>query len=270
MKKDLYHNWGFSYVFYRCFRKLRSLYKKLICKVNFYKRLYISPPVIIFQMGKVGSMSLKDSLEQLWPGLIVHTHYFERERKDIEAICDYYINNNKKIYVISPVREPIARNISAFFQNFKRDTGVEYRESTFSIEELITIFLDSYDHDIPLFWFDKYMKPNLGIDVYRYVFPQHGVRVIETNNVKLLIMRCELPDKTKEVAIRKFLSLPDFLITRKNVGAEKEYSATYSLFKETFVPPDWYIDRIYNSKYFNHFYAREKRKALIESWTKNG
>ena len=85
-------------------------------------------------------------------------------------------------------------------------------------------------------------------------------------NIKLIIMRAELNDEEKEFAISEFLDLPDFSIVRSNIGSKKKYASTYNLFKETFIHPDWYIDKMYNSRFFNHFYSIETKKKLIAKW----
>jgi hypothetical protein len=255
--------------FYALARKPWHLIRKAVNLVDIYRRLSVCPPVIVFQMGKVGSVSITNALVSSWPGLSVHTHSFLEDKRDVKIIDREYIPKQKQMYVISLVREPILRNISAFFENFEHETGIRYSESSFSIDALIELFLKNSNHNVPLNWFDVQMKKKLGIDVYQYEFPRSGIQVIEEDNVKLLILRTELVDREKESAIKDFLKLPKFLLVRTNEGADKEYASTYKLFKETFVPPSWYIDKMYNSKYFGHFYDEETRKFLIGKWTKN-
>jgi Putative capsular polysaccharide synthesis protein len=236
---------------------------------DLHHKLDQAPPVLIYQMGKVGSLSLMKSLAASWPGLTIHTHAILRDKERDDKVNYVYrkvIRQGAPVFVISPVREPIGRNISAFFQNFERDVGLKYAESQFSIEDLIRIFLHHYDHDVPLRWFDKNFKPLFGMDVFQHDFPSHGVQALEHKNTKLLLMRCELPDGVKESFVKGFLNLPAFRLQSSNAGAEKDYGSMYKRFKEAFTPPDWYLSKMYESRYFNHFYQSQKN-AWIERWT---
>jgi hypothetical protein len=241
-----------------------------ITRSKIQRRLEAAPPILIYQMGKVGSSSLKSSLAPLWPGLTLHAHNLitENERLAVRLLRETVISQRGPIFIISPVREPIGRNVSAFFQNFERDTGVKYHQATFSVKELIEIFLTKHNHAVPLTWFDTRLKPVLDIDVYDYQFPASGIQVIHNRNVKLLLMRSELTDSAKETAVRSFLSLPTFKLSKSNVGSHKPYAETYRRFLERFIPPPWYMTEMYESKYFYHFYDPSERERWIQKWTR--
>jgi Putative capsular polysaccharide synthesis protein len=235
------------------------------------RRLEAAPPVLIFQMGKVGSSSLKNSLDATWPGLTIHSHTIMSDldrRQSVRMLYDGVIRKGRPLFIISPVREPIARNVSAFFQNFERYTGIKHKESTFSIAELIRIFLQRFNHEMPLAWFDKHLKPSLGIDVYDYEFPSDGVQVIHHGKMKLLLMRTELSDSIKQSAIGDFLNIPNFALSNANVSSQKEYAEIYDQFTQLFIAPDWYVRRMYDSRFFNHFYGPRERNILITQWQK--
>lgn len=256
-------------------KKLNSFQRSVgrrTAKLN--RRLDAAPPVAIFQMGKVGSTSLKDSLTPIWPGLTIHTHNImkdvERNRQSVKLVYERVIRKGGPLFIISPVREPIGRNVSAFFENFQRHTGLKYNESTVPIDELIRLFLEKLNHGIPLTWFDRILKPVLGIDVYQYEFPSNGIQVIQHDNTKLLLMRCELPDHVKESAVKDFLALPVFSLSNWNVGSQKPYAETYRNFRRAFVAPDWLLARAYQSRFFNHFYGDKLRENLIRKWTQKG
>jgi hypothetical protein len=236
------------------------------------RRLRAAPPLLIYQMGKVGSSSLKKSLSPIWPGLTIHAHNIARDkenRPDVGLVYERVIDKGDPVYVISPVREPIGRTVSAFFQNFERHTGVRYCDSTFSTEDLIEIFLRRCGHEGPLTWFERHFTPIFGIDVYQYEFPSDGVEVIKHGNTNVLLMRCELPDAVKEAAVKKFLNLAGFSLQNRNLGRQKEYAETYERFKQAFVPPDWYVSKMYDSRFFKHFYGAEK-DTWVTRWTRRG
>jgi hypothetical protein len=230
-----------------------------------------APPVLIFQFGKVGSSSLLDSLTPQWPGLVVHAHTLkERENEPSETTVMREILRQRKepVFVITTVREPISRNISAFFQNFERETGVNERQChTVSIERLIEVFLKKFPHDTPLKWFDEHLKSVTGIDVFQHEFPRSGVQFIRQGNVNLLLMLSEIPDWLKEASVKRFLALDDFRLRSSNVGDAKRYAATYRAFLQAFTAPDWYLQRMYNSQFFRHFYS-SRQEPLIALWTR--
>jgi Putative capsular polysaccharide synthesis protein len=230
-----------------------------------------APPILIFQMGRVGSVSIRDSLSPIWPGLTVHTHNvrrdIKRDKKGLSFIYNKVIRRGRPLFVISPVREPIAHMVSTFFKGFERYTGVEYSKSRFSIEELTRIFLEKTEHGRPLAWYDGYFKPTLGIDVYDHEFSSSGIQIIHHKNTRVLLLRSELLDCVKESAVRDFLGLTAFSLSNRNVSSQKPYAETYSKFIDEFVAPDWYIQRMYETRFFNHFYGEAFKNRLIEKWT---
>jgi hypothetical protein len=66
--------------------------------------------------------------------------------------------------VVTLVRDPIARNISGFFQTLQSEFGLDYEKAESMDEEdvareLVDIFLEKVTwHDYPLTWFDTELK----------------------------------------------------------------------------------------------------------------
>jgi len=225
-------------------------------------------PLLIYQLGKVGSSSLEQSLDRAWPGFTVHAHSMiphDGETLELTGMREFVVKKQKPLLVVSLVREPISRNVSAFFENFDRELDKVGDRQNLSIDRMIEIFLAKYPHDMPLTWFDDHMKPDCGIDVYQHPFPSTGVQVIEQGHVRLLLLRMELDDPIKESAIKDFLGLKEFQIKRFNDAGQKAYVETYRLFREKFIPPDSYIEKMYESRYFKHFYADQKDQ-FVAKW----
>jgi hypothetical protein len=251
------------------------------------------PPVLVYQMGKVGSSSVYFSIKKLGIKPVFHPHFLlpflVKEDRDVfdESVKyslkmklkrilarrngDFIYKNviipQKKVKVISLTREPISRNISAFFQSFERETGKSFEKSNFTIQELADIFLRFYPHHIPLQWFDENIQKCLGIDVYDYSFPkEQGFLSIHKDNIDLLIIKSEISDDVKEKAIANFLGIEKFKLSRVNVGENKSYSQMYEAFKKTLSLPSSYVEDMCNSKYFNHFYTEEEIKKVSAKW----
>lgn len=271
-------------------------------------------PVLIYQMGGVGSSSIRNSLfrsRDPRTRLVLMSHEFfgvkdrdpaiieiepelqgrvvreiEEDRRFFSAlpllrkagwlfrkkmyterIFKAYVQTGRPLKVITLVREPVAANVSLYFQVFGRYAGTNSRPADFDIDELTRIFVDHYMHFRPLTWFDAELKRTLGIDVYQHPFPaETGYKTISSNNIDLLIVRCELDDTSKARAISDFIGLNDFEITRSNIAANKPYAARYAEFKEHLQLPEPLLDNIYMSKYARHFYTEDERKIFRAHW----
>ena len=125
-------------------------------------------PILIFQMGKVGSTTVVKSLEKKGILPLFHIHlllnsedtmkfykskayesfelkfYLERQIRRGEFLYNKIIVAKKEVKIISLTREPIGRNISAFFENFEMETGKIYEQSNFTLQELMDIFINFY------------------------------------------------------------------------------------------------------------------------------
>ncbi len=101
------------------------------------------PLYVVHTMGKVASRAVADYLQSA--GLAtVHAHYLclpsrEEDRKAKEVIMKW----KGEINVITIVRDPIARNLSAYFQNVVKPG------ETPSVED----FLERYNHRVALDWY---------------------------------------------------------------------------------------------------------------------
>ncbi len=93
--------------------------------------------------------------------------------------------------MITLIRDPIARNVSAFFQAFpvhypevmkRYSSGVVSLQDR--VEEMIRLFLDDFDkHDVPIEWFGRHMQPVFEIDVYGEKFdPERGYHIYDGLN----------------------------------------------------------------------------------------
>lgn len=248
--------------------RVLTTFRQLFGPVIYEHRLRIATPVLVYQMGKVGSNSIYESLVHKFPGVVLKSHTFSSEdnRWQIRRLYACSIRQKRPLSIISLTREPIGRNVSAFFENFKRVTGVEYENSTLSIDELRSIFLSKYPHVLPLEWFDINILKTFEIDVYEKPFPDSGTCTFSTGNIRLLVMRSEIDDEKKELAIKNFLGLSDFRLIRKNISTDKKYSHTYQKFMANVTFPDDYIAAMLKSKYCMHFYSQSLIAAMTNRW----
>jgi hypothetical protein len=267
----------------RTWRALLRPIKMLARKVIPGKREQM---VLVYHMGKVGSTSIFESLvtagvpnihhlNRLNPDNIEQVQRGYRERDlpvppgDEEGLRVYEELQALpfRIKCISPVRDPIRRNLSAFFFTDERFTGEKIAEGRLSIEVLLDCFLREYAHDVPLTWFDVEMKQTLGVDVYKHPFAQaDGFQVISEGACDVLLLKCEMDDGRKTEIVRDFLDIDSFRLQSRNRGQDKDYGSIYAEFTSSVSLPDSYLDRLCNARYTKHFYSQEEIAAMRERW----
>jgi hypothetical protein len=273
---------------------------------NFIDRLLARPkpisrwdPIIVYQMGKVGSASIQHSLMATFKAMGVkvpvhHIHNLNNLEAMEKAILQSNIRHdpevtlmgirlglelkkqmnedpNKQWNLISMVRDPVARNVSDFFHGLQEiipDCEHLYQTGQLSIEDVQAAFLTKFDHHItPKVWFDTQMKTVFKIDVYARPFPSHkGFEIYrDGRNAQLLLMRLEDMNRVAGQAMTEFLHIRDFRLIQSNVGAEKPYASLYRDFKKLPLP-EAYLEEIYGTKFAKHFYTGREIENFREKW----
>lgn len=251
--------------------KNRPYFKPLqsaLAKIVFEFQIRRNTPVFVFQMGKVGSTSIYLNLVRFHPGAVVHSHNFleEHKRYQTRRLYRWAALEKKPINIVSLVREPISRNVSALFQNYERDLGIPFDGERISFEKLQEALLLNY-HIGQTRWFERRIQAIFGIDVYATPFPVSGYATYSKDNVRLLVMRSELPNSEKETVIKEFLGLKKFQIINANVGAEKDYAEQYRKFKSIVRLPVDYVNTMCDSKFARHFYSADVIEKARTVWS---
>jgi hypothetical protein len=252
-----------------------------------YFKLYVQHriPVIIYQMGKVGSTSIARSLQLKGTTVVVQTHWLRKDyqpRKNanyaeilrgrqIQWMHRHIIEHSRKAKFITLVRDPVAVNIGWFFQNLQWIAGLQGDDvEQVPLEKLLDIFYTRHvrqDTKRIINWFDDEFFSALGVDIYRYPFPkEQGFLRIEEGSHEMLIMRLEIDDTIKERCLADFLGDVDFKLVRTNVGSEKYYAETYKAFKDAVIIPPEVLDANYHSRFIQHFYTDEEIKTFRAKW----
>lgn len=259
-------------------------------------------PIVVHNMGKVGSQTVKLSLTKAYEALgVVAPVYFthalnsfelgrqiaaqeshQRDPKSRLVALEAGEAIRKKIdsdptqhwNIVSLVRDPIARNVAAFFQNLQEyipDWSERYAEGKLNAHEVQAVFMKvspSFD-DLDQF-FDSQMKaiPAFGIDVYATPFPHDSGYTIFPGaaQASLLLIRLENMNQCIKNAIYEFLGFKDFTLHNTNVAVEKDYAPLYRAFKEIPLPTE-YVNRIYKTQFARHFYSDAELEAFTRRWT---
>ena len=243
--------------------------------------------VLVYTMAKVGSMSLTHSIQQQSNYPVFHIHsmhaskieeayhlcrqkgWWPDSRQTGALIHQQIIQQNKPVKIICTVRDPIARNISAFFEVLPFYTQDSIRSRP-NVQDLRAIYMQQLPHDYPLLWMEEELLACLGIDVYHYKFDvKQKFLIIQKGNIELLLMRLDLPDVDKSTILASFLSCPNFQLKNQNVGATKKYASLYRDFKHQIDLPEGYIRRLLEARYTQHFFSEPERKAMYKQWKKS-
>ena len=257
------------------------------------------PIVLIHQMGKVGSLSIYHSLQaaQSHQFDIYHTHFLnpryalasDTQRRDTGwqiykqsqnknwLPIDYYditrihnqllVKSQHPLNIITMVRDPISRNISAYFQNLHWIWGIPDAHQQKSLHELAQGFWAQANHDFPIDWLDQEIGNVVGLDVYAHPFPHDvGVQHLRTGVHNVLIMHMRASDQIKEHAVQQFLGIEHFRMTRSHVSQNKPYGSVYKKFLSEVEMPEWYVYKMLNSRFARHFFSEDERQKRIAYW----
>lgn len=278
--------------------KVAYFFNKLLARL---KRSHTLDPIIVYQMGKVGSASMQRSLIATFRSMgmdvpvhhIHNLHNLEAMEKSIlqsaipreDTLMGIRLglalkkqmdeNPNQQWNLISLVREPVARSISDFFHGFQEivpNYGQLYLQGQLSMEEVRNAFFSKFDPPgTPYDWFDNQMKTIFDIDVYAKPFPiPKGYEIYrDRKRTPLLLIRLEDLDRVARQAMKEFLMIENFSITKSNIGAEKQYATLYSDFKNTPLPRK-FLEKKYATKYARHFYSNDEIENFYKKWSSSG
>jgi len=245
--------------------------------------------VFIYQMGKVASRTIQESVEAVgyktWPLHNAGRHInkqlfgnyknpsnfsFKEKIKNVFSIINKQaairiLKAKENLKIITIIREPISRNESFFFQDLhiplcqmnKRNWTWVYQKD--NIDALTEEYFTSLNKDHGINWFDNEIKKYLGIDVYKYPFSQSdGYSIIKQKNMELLILKLERLNEYDSSIFNDFLGVDNFTLINQNIGQDKWYSGLYKEFKSKVTYSKEYVDSMYNSEYMRHFYSEEE------------
>lgn len=253
--------------------------------INDWKIFSNEENILIYQMGKVGSTSLEESIpgsihiHKLYNNRHPHVFYSPRAKSFIhkliagcyDAMRRLAIRRRKKIKIITLVRDIYARNVSAFFQNFAFWLVQYGNIAADDLEKDNDVYVNKvfekvFDHDYPYQWFDIELKEFTHIDVFDYPFDKEkGWSRIEKGKYDILIIKLESIANATGI-IENFCGAT-LKLHNTNISDYKWYGEVYKKFKRNYVPTEAYLNMLYTSKTAQHFYSHQeitgfKKKAL--------
>jgi len=252
-----------------------------------------TPPILIYQMGKVGSSTVYQSLKRAKiKNPVYHVHFLSYS--NLDEVEQYHRRVGAKssigsvrfwralrrkldqtgitVYVISLVREPVAREISDVFQNMKNHHGelltkngeVDVDKTIAALHKNFVNFNEATDYTCT--WFDREILDTFGIDVYASTFDHsRGFTIISNDRIKLLLLRMEDLSEMFEEAMHEFMGL-SIPMVRSNESSSKQHYEAYRSVLEKFTLPKSTGDKVLNSRYAQHFYPEAVRTELRGKW----
>ena len=244
--------------------------------------LYFSNKIIlVYTSGKVGSSSIYKSLKKHFGDRVLFTHHLLKSNTDeLKAqfelknkkayfqkmglfIYNHYILKNKPIKIVSIVRDPIERNISAFFQHpelydLNLNESIEHNKEKFE---------NNFDHLSSLTWWTSEFEPALNLTLQEINFNiEEKYTIYKSEKLELLILRFDLNNSKKSQIIKSFFKLSEFELNKINVTAQKKVGAFYKQFKTSYKPKKSTLNKVFNHPVNYIFYSKNE----IENMIKNG
>lgn len=235
---------------------------------------------VVYTMGKVASSSVSRAvldaglpchdIHSLVPEYLRRTaiQWLEKGAYPPPHICtsmahrDRLLIKRRSCVYISLVRDPISRNLSAFFQNLHLQN--DELKNEINPLRLFEKFVKDYHHSIPLTWFDREFEGQIGIDVYETPF-DHENRYVYIKSKNTVLFRTDCPDETKSAVLSRVLGR-EIIIRRQNDGAKKNYAERYHLVKKCAWFSEEFVDKIYESRFAKHFWGESELKNMKAAW----
>ena len=238
--------------------------------------------VVVHSVGKVASSAITGLAASALNAQVPHTHQLVRQRLEHNlARCAAtgslpsphiirsflvleWLDAGEAIDFITVVREPFARNLSAFFQNINLFMD-DPTEAT--AEDIATAYMEDFPHQRSLEWFDRQVRDPLGIDVFTHEFDtSEGFATIEGDQHRMLILRRESSTAKKRQLVGDFLGVPMPELMRVNTTSAKETGTQYAAVKEQLQLPAEFVEEVFDSRYCRHFFSAAERDLMWARW----
>jgi len=276
-------------------KTVRTIALKMHLAVNLKFRKHF---ILVYSVGKVGSGTIYKSLrESAWRGAVYHVHYVtqeglddaEKQRSRVvfrgpgivpHAVVGQFLYERlqrglspEKLKIVTSVRDPVAGEISSFFENLMWHPDFDLQKigsvpDGLVVTELLGLFSRCLNDDSRLFWFDRELKRALQVDAYATPFPKsRGFLVYRGPHPDTLVLKLEKMNQCAEEAFKEFLGLEHFSLKLSNLASEKKYHNLYQKFRESVRFSEAYLDKMYSSQYARHFYTEEEIHKFRKRWS---
>lgn len=260
---------------------------ELRVQYGFFQKLRVwfgSRSVIVLTMGKVGTLTICNSLEQIGfrhahPHSLYYTrpgvHFLDIRLTLWQRIWYTYKTVTKRlkvfiwsalsseIMIITGVRDPFSRAISAYFEQSHYFGGVP---DDWSFSEIKEDFEKRACITATTTWFDKEIRRFSGIDVLNSDFPRDkGYKSYQKGSVSLFVYKMDsLNNLGPQIA--EFLSVQDFSILPTNETGSSHNALKYKEFARRYKFDREIANELIESDYMKTFFSTEDIATLLKRW----
>lgn len=247
--------------------------------------------IMVLQPGKVGSCSVVKSICGKERRLM-HVHHLgfpsDVLQESYKGVWEMALKNmtGKRLKVIAGVREPIGRDISAFFQMFSEGneifrrgdwilgTGDLYQGFGQYEDMIVRHNYEPWRNGIlgvwgdEFLWFDEEIKKLWGIDIYEYPFDREkGYSVIRCGGIELFLYKSEKLNEVTEELHRFVSGSPAPHFASVNLAETSWRNEAYQEFQKNVLLDPAYVNHYYqNNPRMDHFYTEEEKKNFLKNW----
>lgn len=242
--------------------------------------------IIVFTMGKVGTLTVCNSLREVGykhvhphslrytkPGvhfLKVKLNFFNKIKYTFKTLSKrvkvfFWKLTKQEIFIITGVRDPFSRNVSAYFEQLHYLGGLGSRNS---FSEIAAYFDETCDFEAPIHWFDKEVLQVTGINVYETPFDKEkGYSIINKGKYKIFVYRVDKLNML-ENEMAQFIDDDSFKLLSTNISDEGEYSQQLKLLKNNYKYQKEIADTFVDSLYMKHFFSGSEIEDIKNKWVK--
>lgn len=248
-------------------------------------------PVLVYQMGKVGSSTVTKTLQGL--GLscpIVQVHILSptnlhlalarQQQLGVRYLDKHLLVSRRLVHklerevfpcrIVTLTREPISRAISFVFQTLRTHApdallanGQIDRQKVAA--KVVEVLQGEHPAADPGKWFDTELYEVFGIDVFSRPYDfQRGFMIFRRKDVAALVMRMEDLERHLQPALADFLrvDVPKDAIRHANMGERKWYASDIAWVKKNLRLAEETLMRVVGTKYFQHFYSPQRDEVV--------
>lgn len=256
--------------------------------------------IVVHQMGKVGSSTVYASLSAAVRNTPVYkTHYLSEQgisrgralyrdlprqvavphdAESAELARRIRTEPDTRWKVVTLVREPIARDVSAYIQmvdvlhpQLVGGAAVQVDRIARASGAQFIAFDERTSYTCG--WFDVEILPVFGVDVYATPFDHaRGYTVLRKGNVELLVLRLEDLNAVCSPALSEFTGQDVPMVRHSSRSPEKLQEAyteqVYRRILRKISVPARCVERIYASRYARHFYTAAELDRFARRWSR--
>jgi hypothetical protein len=221
-------------------------------------------------MAKVGSSSVSLALRNSKDTAPMSGHWIYDKTGEFftsgkAEIMDRIVEAGTPLKIITLVRDPMARNRSAFFQSLHK-YAPDWRDK--SIKELQEIFVNRYDITWGDQWFEREVPLTFGRNVLGEPFTGNGHQIYRGVRGELLVLRLEDANAVFEEAMEKLLGFENMVYPVENVMSNvPEKGKVYDEFKKLKYP-EAYVRKVMGVQFARTFYSEEELSGFVQKYIK--